>query len=185
MLYYSNHYRRATQAELKQNMPLITPKQHEAFYRTLLQTDEDAVLDEAAAALSSIRETYRVQFWAYPYPDTPNSYEVRSLFHLLSAEASIRSNTTAAAFIASSPTFKVSSDPCYHDGGERSHYTDALLVLTIQSAVNFPNRISCVQRRSHPPRRSTCTGCAKDVARRHRNPVVGSVVGMSVYSGSG
>lgn len=129
LLYYSNHYRRASQAELDQRMPLIKPKQHEAFYRTLLQTDEDDVLDEAAAALSAIRELYRVKFWAYPYPDTPNSYEVQSLFHLLSPEASIRSNTTAAAFIASSPTFEVNSARCFHDGGERSHHTDALYQL--------------------------------------------------------
>lgn len=185
VLYYRDDYLRASKAQMKEHMPLLTPKQHEAFYRTLLQTDEDGVLDEAAAALSAIRESYRVKFWAYPYPKTPNSYEAQSLFHLLSAEASIRSNTTAAAFIASSPTFEVSLTRCYHDGGERSHRTDALLVLTTQYIMNSPNRVPCIQGRSHPYRRSTCTGSAEAVARRYGNSVVGSTMEKSVHNRAG
>lgn len=86
--------------------------EHEAFHDTFIQVHEDDILDQAAAAYFSIVDQHRIEFRASSGRN-PSGYseltyhEKRSLAHMLSAEASLRSNMTAAIIIrecvASSP----------------------------------------------------------------------------------
>lgn len=82
---------------------VLTMNEHRAFHAVLYQTHEDDILDQAAAALLPLSRSRRPKAWQlrpdqYKRP-RPTSFEKESTLYLLSTEASIRSNLTAAAAI--------------------------------------------------------------------------------------
>lgn len=90
---------------------LVTRQEYEAFYLAIFETHEDVVLDEAVTALDDLRERWQKGGLSRPWPspNIPHEYEAQALFHLLSSEASIRSNVAAASYIATSPSFRESN----------------------------------------------------------------------------
>lgn len=93
----------------------MTIYEHEAFYSTLLQVHEDDTLDQAVAAYFSVIDQHRIDYIARAGPPGVRQYHLqpyhkdfgKMLVHMLSAEASLRTNITAAIImrkcITSSP----------------------------------------------------------------------------------
>ena len=80
----------------------LEPHDYIAFHATLQQTHDDDVLDQAAAALPSLiiqRQDPEKSHYYSLYLNIQES-ELSSIFSMLSAEASIRSNLTAANLIS-------------------------------------------------------------------------------------
>lgn len=69
-----------------------------AFHAVLKQTHEDEILDEAILALPSIIINYPSESNMFQWDST--APEICSITYMLSSEASIRSNMTAARFLA-------------------------------------------------------------------------------------
>lgn len=76
----------------------LTLSNRRVFHMALQQTFEDEALDQASAALDGVMHTQSPSEHIYnqfPLPDL----EFRTLLHLLSPEASLRSNLSAAQVI--------------------------------------------------------------------------------------
>lgn len=80
----------------------IEDHEYEAFHVILQQTHEDDVLDQAVAAFASLIEQRHLHKGSIQSPLRAAPYEIYSLSYMLSDEASIRSNITAAGIIAES-----------------------------------------------------------------------------------
>ena len=88
-------------SELQRDV-ILEPHEHIAFHATLQQTHDDDILDQAVAALPSLiiqRRDARGMHY-HPFSLVATQSELLSMFSMLSAEASIRSNLTAAQLIS-------------------------------------------------------------------------------------
>lgn len=108
--------------------PMATLELHdaEAFHATLQATHDDDVLDQAVAAypylISECATRFRPIVLKQEYVEPTiqfnvmslAAYEVESLAYSLSDEASVRTNITAAAFIANPLTPRTFTSQCLH-----------------------------------------------------------------------
>lgn len=115
----------------------MTIYDHEAFQGTLLQVHEDEVLDQAAAAYFSILEKHRSEYIVgeRPYAQGRSEKDYHENFrkvlaHMLSAEASLRTNITAAIIIKKC----ISVSPPHWSSGEDDIH---LLQLLVESAKRY------------------------------------------------
>lgn len=80
----------------------LAPHDVEAFYLTLLATHDDDVIDQAVAVYTAL--TLHSSTYSRPHTDAdwlfPATYQIDLLAFMLSDEASIRTNLSAATFIA-------------------------------------------------------------------------------------
>lgn len=82
--------------------PILESYEHEAFHATLQRTHEDDILDQAVAALPSLITQRHALKGTEHSPLQSLDFEIMSLSYMLSDEASVRSNVTAAELIANS-----------------------------------------------------------------------------------
>lgn len=81
---------------------ILESYEHEAFHATLQRTHEDDILDQAMAALPSLITQRHALKATEHSPLQSLDFEIMSLSYMLSDEASVRSNITAAELIADS-----------------------------------------------------------------------------------
>lgn len=91
-----------TDIDTSKTGPILESYEHEAFHATLQRTHEDDILDQAMAAIPSLIAQRHALEATEHSPLKSLDFEVRSLSYMLSDEASLRSNVTAAEFIANS-----------------------------------------------------------------------------------
>lgn len=73
---------------------VLSKDERQAFHAVLNQTHEDEILDQAAAALLPLMKTP-----GFSGSKNPSPPEIQSIMYLLSSEASLQSNLTAAAAV--------------------------------------------------------------------------------------